>query len=102
MEKRMVEAVHLLRKHVIKSRKAGLAVTYQCKECGKNGADTVAEILHLKDCRLASLLALVGVEVKVEAPMVCQPPTGTTPSTTRPTTTKKIKDPLTALDECTS
>lgn len=71
--KLVIEAVHMMRKHVIKPRHHGKAVTYKCLECGMNGADTVDDIAHEASCRYAAMVQSVGGSVRFKSKAVQAP-----------------------------
>lgn len=103
-ERQLLEARHLIRKHVIKSRHHGKAVLYKCRECGANGADTVDGIVHSPECRVALLLNALGDHLKVGSPKApSEKPTSPTHCTI-PSQEKsgKAHDPVAAALECSS
>jgi hypothetical protein len=76
LDQQLIEARHLLRKHVVLSTQHGAAITYRCMECGRNGAGTSAEVMHLEGCRYAALMSGFGEQVLYvrEGNVVIPPP----------------------------
>lgn len=69
VDQQLIEMRHLLRKHTLKSKTHGAAMTVRCMECGKNGASVPADIKHLQACRYGTLLSALGETVKWEQAM---------------------------------